>query len=165
MILSVGVPVQRYRQVLGALFLTSETSNDIQTTMRNTRLTVLEFPAAPGHHHPGLALTLASTIALPIHRSGRRRRPGAARQGPPGEDPGSLRRGDEIGDLSGALRDMTSGLAAHGRIERFAADVAHESRTPDLAQSAVETVARVEDPNQQKKLMTIIRGMCSASTA
>jgi two-component system sensor histidine kinase ChvG len=42
-------------------------------------------------------------------------------------------------------------------IERFAADVAHEIKNPLTSlRSAVETVSRIEDPDQQKKLMSII---------
>jgi two-component system sensor histidine kinase ChvG len=42
-------------------------------------------------------------------------------------------------------------------IEGFAADVAHEIKNPLTSlRSAVETVSRVEDPEQQKKLMSII---------
>ncbi len=40
-------------------------------------------------------------------------------------------RKDEIGDLSGALRDLTAALAQRiGAIENFAADVAHEIKNP-----------------------------------
>src|SRR5262249_61074637 len=64
----------------------------------------------------------------------------------------------ESGDLSGALRDMTGALWARmDAIERFAADVAHEIKNPLTSlRSAVETVARLEDPRQQKRLMSII---------
>jgi two-component system sensor histidine kinase ChvG len=42
-------------------------------------------------------------------------------------------------------------------IERFAADVAHEIKNPLTSlRSAVETTARVQDPEQQRKLMAII---------
>jgi two-component system sensor histidine kinase ChvG len=42
-------------------------------------------------------------------------------------------------------------------IERFAADVAHELKNPlSSMRSAVETVVRLEDPEQQKKLIQII---------
>jgi len=67
-------------------------------------------------------------------------------------------RGDEIGDLSGALRDMTGALAQRmGAIERFAADVAHEIKNPltSLA-SAVETAVRVEDPEKQRRLLALV---------
>jgi two-component system sensor histidine kinase ChvG len=43
-------------------------------------------------------------------------------------------------------------------IERFAADVAHEIKNPlSSLRSAVETVARVKDPDQQRRLMAIIQ--------
>ncbi|WP_212750631.1 histidine kinase dimerization/phospho-acceptor domain-containing protein, partial [Streptococcus pseudopneumoniae] len=74
------------------------------------------------------------------------------------EIPDFSRRRDEIGDLSGALRDMTEALWTRlDAIESFAADVAHEIKNPLTSlRSAVETVSRVEDPEQQKKLMSII---------
>jgi two-component system sensor histidine kinase ChvG len=67
-------------------------------------------------------------------------------------------RGDEIGDLSAALRDMTEALARRlDAIDRFAADVAHELKNPLTSlKSAVETVARVSDPGVQQKLMAIV---------
>ncbi|KAF0137419.1 MAG: two-component system OmpR family sensor histidine kinase ChvG [Rhodospirillaceae bacterium] len=43
-------------------------------------------------------------------------------------------------------------------IERFAADVAHEIKNPlSSLRSAVETVARLDDPAQRKKLVAIIQ--------
>jgi two-component system sensor histidine kinase ChvG len=43
-------------------------------------------------------------------------------------------------------------------IESFAADVAHEIKNPLTSlRSAVETTARLKDPEQQRKLMTIIQ--------
>jgi two-component system sensor histidine kinase ChvG len=68
-------------------------------------------------------------------------------------------RRDEIGDLSGALRDMTAELLDRlEAIERFAADVAHEIKNPLTSlKSAVETAARVEDPDQQKQLLAIVK--------
>src|SRR3546814_18409302 len=43
-------------------------------------------------------------------------------------------------------------------IERFAADVSHEIKNPLTSlRSAVETAARVKDPAQQHRLMTIIQ--------
>jgi two-component system sensor histidine kinase ChvG len=68
-------------------------------------------------------------------------------------------RRDEIGELSLSLREMTKALRSRmDAIERFAADVAHELKNPlsSLA-SAVETVGKVNDPEQQRRLLGIIR--------
>jgi two-component system sensor histidine kinase ChvG len=74
------------------------------------------------------------------------------------EIPDLTGRGDEIGDLSAALRDMTAALWARmGAIEGFAADVAHEIKNPLTSlRSAVETASKVDDPVKQRRLMAII---------
>ncbi|MBT4700968.1 MAG: HAMP domain-containing histidine kinase, partial [Rhodospirillaceae bacterium] len=68
-------------------------------------------------------------------------------------------RDDEIGDLADSLFEMTEALWSRmDAIENFAADVAHEIKNPLTSlRSAVETVARGQDPDQQRKLMTIIQ--------
>ncbi|WP_374654927.1 stimulus-sensing domain-containing protein [Dongia sp.] len=157
MILSAAVPVQRYRQVLGALLLTKP-GDDIEATLRDTRLTILGVSGIALGVTVLLSLYLASTIALPIHRladAADRVRRDKGRQK---TIPDLSARGDEIGDLSGALRDMTEAVWRRmDAIEGFAADVAHEIKNPLTSlRSAVETVARVEDPLQQRKLMSII---------
>jgi two-component system, OmpR family, sensor histidine kinase ChvG len=157
LILDVAVPVQRYRQVLGALVLSSDGA-DIDDAVRSVRFDILKVF--------GLALAvtvlissyLARTIAHPIYRladAADRVRRGHGRQI---DIPDFSRRRDEIGDLSGSLRDMTRALWQRmDAIEHFAADVAHEIKNPLTSlRSAVETVARLEDPAQQKRLMTII---------
>lgn len=157
MILSAAVPVQRYRQVLGSLLLT-KSGDDIENTLRDTRLTIIGVSGVALGITVLLSLYLASTIALPIHRladaADRVRRAKGRQQ----KIPDLSSRGDEIGDLSGALRDMTEAVWRRmDAIEGFAADVAHEIKNPLTSlRSAVETVARVEDPQQQKKLMGII---------
>ncbi len=157
LVLSVAVPVQRYRQVLGALFLT-KAGKGVENTLRKTRLTIIAVSLVALGITVLASLYLASTIALPIHRladaADRVRRSKGRSAGIP--DLSSRR--DEIGDLSGALRDMTEAVWRRmDAIERFAADVAHEIKNPLTSlRSAVETVARVEDPQQQKKLMSII---------
>jgi two-component system sensor histidine kinase ChvG len=157
LVLSVGVPVQRYRQVLGALML-SKGGAEIETAVRERRGEILiVFGVALGVTIL-LSVYLAGTIARPVRRlaaAADRVRHGKGRTG---EIPDFTRRHDEIGDLSGALRDMTAALWERmDAIEGFAADVAHEIKNPLTSlRSAVETVARVEDPEQQRKLMSII---------
>ena len=147
MVLSVAVPVQRYRQVLGSLFLTKP-GDSIEATLRDTRLTVLGVFAVALSVTVLLSLYLASTIAWPIHRladAAERVRRAKGRQV---KIPDLSRRKDEIGDLSGALRDMTQAVWKRmDAIERFAADVSHEIKNPLTSlRSAVETVARIDDP-------------------
>ena len=157
MILSVAVPVQRYRQVLGALFL-SKPGDSVENTLRDTRLTVLGVFGIALSVTVLLSLYLASTIAWPIHRLAQAADRVRRSKGRQVKIPDLSRRKDEIGDLSGALRDMTEAVWKRmDAIERFAADVSHEIKNPLTSlRSAVETVARVDDPVQQRRLMSII---------
>jgi two-component system sensor histidine kinase ChvG len=157
MLLSVAVPVQRYRQVLGALMVSTD-GRSIEDSVREVRLAILRVFGIALAITILLSLYLAGTIARPIHRladAAERVRRG---QGRKTTIPDFTHRRDEIGELSGALRDMTQTLLERmDAIERFAADVAHEIKNPLTSlRSAVETVARVEDPAQQRRLMAII---------
>ncbi len=157
LVLSVAVPVQRYRQVLAALML-SRDGTAVERAVRARRVDILVVFAVALAVTVLLSIYLAGTIARPVRRlaeAAERVRTGKGRRV---EIPDFSRRRDEIGDLSGALRDMTQALWTRlDAIESFAADVAHEIKNPLTSlRSAVETVSRVEDPGQQKKLMSII---------
>ncbi len=157
LVLSVAVPVQRYRKVLGALML-SKDGTEISAAVRDRRRDILVVFGVAFAVTILLSLYLAGTIARPIRRlanAADRVRYGQGRQF---QIPDFTRRDDEIGDLSLALREMTEALWARlDAIEGFAADVAHEIKNPLTSlRSAVETVTRIEDPAQQKKLMSII---------
>ena len=69
-----------------------------------------------------------------------------------------LARRDEVGALATALSDSAHALFARmDAIEKFAADVAHEIKNPlSSIRSAIETLRRIEDPDRQKQLLTII---------
>jgi two-component system sensor histidine kinase ChvG len=69
-----------------------------------------------------------------------------------------LSRRDEIGELAQTLSDSAAALWARmDAIERFAADVAHEIKNPlSSIRSAIETLRRIEDSGQQKRLLAII---------
>src|SRR6202008_3101987 len=98
-------------------------------------------------------------IAEPIRRlataAERVRRGTRARR----EIPDFTGRSDEIGHLSGALRDMTNALYSRiEAIERFAADVAHELKNPLTSlRSAVETLPLAKSPDSQQRLMAVIQ--------
>ena len=106
-----------------------------------------------------LSSFLAGTIAEPMRRlaeaSDRVRRGTKSRQ----EIPDFTYRADEIGHLSGSLRDMTKALYNRiEAIERFAADVAHELKNPLTSlRSAVETMPVARTKNAQDRLLAIIQ--------
>ena len=157
MILTVAVPVQRYKQVLGAVML-SRGGAQIDAAIRSVRLDILKVFAVALAVTVLLSFYLAGTIARPIRKLAAAADHVRRGHGRHHEIPDFSRRGDEIGDLSGALRDMTAALWLRmDAIESFAADVAHEIKNPLTSlRSAVETVARVRDPDQQRRLMSII---------
>src|SRR5262249_5726882 len=74
------------------------------------------------------------------------------------ETPDSTRRRDEIGHLSGALRDMTAALYSRIQaIESFAADVAHELKNPLTSlRSAVETLPLARTDESRARLLAVI---------
>jgi two-component system sensor histidine kinase ChvG len=143
--------------VLGAVLL-SVGSADLEQAVRAVRLDILKVFLVALSVTVLLSIYLAGTIARPIRRlaaAAERVRRGLGRQV---AIPDFSRRGDEIGDLSSALRDMTGVLWQRmDAIERFAADVAHEIKNPLTSlRSAVETAARIEDTTKQRRLLAII---------
>ena len=155
--IGVAVPVQRLRVVLGALMVTADNLG-IDRALQSVREDILKVFAVALAITILLSTYLASSITRPIRRlaeAADRVRRGLSRQQ---EIPDFRRRHDEIGDLSGSLREMTEALWARmDAIERFAADVAHEIKNPLTSlRSAVETTARITDPEQQRRLMGII---------
>ncbi len=157
LVLSVAVPVQRYRQVLGALML-SRDGAAVERAVRARRVDILVVFAIALAVTVLLSIYLAGTIARPVRRLAEAAERVRSGQGRRVDIPDFSRRRDEIGDLSGALRDMTEALWTRlDAIESFAADVAHEIKNPLTSlRSAVETISRIEDPEQQRKLMSII---------
>jgi two-component system, OmpR family, sensor histidine kinase ChvG len=156
LVVSVAVPVQRYKAVLGAVMLTS-VSGEIEAELRTVRLELLRIFAVAALVTVLLSLYLAGTIARPVRRlaeAAERARGRGARI----EIPDLTKRGDEIGDLSRSLREMTNALWQRmSAIESFASDVAHEIKNPlSSLRSAVETAVRVDDPVKQQRLLAII---------
>ena len=140
-IVSVAVPVQRFRAVRGALLLSTQGA-DIDDMVAAERLAILKVFLVAAGVMVVLSILLAGTIAGPVRRladaAERVRRRIRSRV----EIPDFTRRRDEIGHLSGALRDMTNALYSRiEAIESFAADVAHELKNPLTSlRSAVETL-------------------------
>ena len=158
LVLSAAAPVQRFKQVIGALLVTSSGAQ-IDDAVRSVRLDILKVFAAALAITVLLSIYLAGTIVRPLRRLAEaadrvRTAPGRDRTAIPQFDS----RNDEISDLANELRAMTEALWQRlDAIESFAADVAHEIKNPLTSlRSAVETAARITDPDQQKRLMEII---------
>jgi two-component system, OmpR family, sensor histidine kinase ChvG len=137
--------------------LLSTGSGEIEEELRTVRLELLRIFGVAFLVTVLLSFYLAGTIVRPVRRlAGAAQR--ARGRGARVEIPDFTGRGDEIGELSGSLREMTDTLWQRmSAIESFAADVAHEIKNPlSSLRSAVETVTRIEDPAKQRQLMAII---------
>jgi len=156
-IVSVAVPVQRFRAVRGVLMLSTQGA-DIDDMVEAERLAIFKVFLVAAGVMVVLSMLLAGTIAGPVRRladgAERVRRRIRNRI----EIPDFTRRRDEIGHLSGALRDMTSALYTRiEAIESFAADVAHELRNPLTSlRSAVETLPMAKTDVNRKRLLEVI---------
>jgi two-component system sensor histidine kinase ChvG len=157
-IVSVAVPVQRFRAVRGALMLSTQGA-DIDDMVEAERLAILKVFLVAAGVMVVLSILLAGTIAEPVRRladaaeSVRRRIQSRV------EIPDFTRRRDEIGHLSGTLRDMTNALYSRIEgIESFAADVAHELKNPLTSlRSAVETLPVAKTEESRARLLDIIQ--------
>jgi two-component system sensor histidine kinase ChvG len=156
-IISVAVPVQRFRAVRGAMLLSTQ-GGDIDHMVGAERLAVFKVFLIAVGVMVLLSVLLAGTIAGPVRRlsdaAERVRRRIRTRV----EIPDFTDRRDEIGHLSGALRDMTNALYSRiEAIESFAADVAHELKNPLTSlRSAVETLPLAKTEESRARLLHII---------
>ena len=157
-IVSVAVPVQRFRAVKGALLLSTQ-GGDIDAVIASERYAIFRVFAVAAGVMIVLSVLLAGTIAEPIRKladaAQRVRRGVKSRE----EIPDFTSRHDEIGHLSGSLRDMTKALYSRiEAIESFAADVAHELKNPLTSlRSAVETLPRARSEESRGRLLEVIQ--------
>jgi two-component system, OmpR family, sensor histidine kinase ChvG len=157
-IVSVAVPIQRFRAVLGTLMLSTQ-GGDIDKIVAAERRAILRVFGVAALVTSILSMLLASTIANPLRRLSaaavRVRRGVKSRE----EIPDFSDRQDEIGNLSVALRDMTNALYARiEAIESFAADVAHELKNPLTSlRSAVETLPLARNESSRERLLEVIQ--------
>jgi two-component system sensor histidine kinase ChvG len=158
LLVTVVEPVIRNRHTVGIVQLTRD-AREVDNSLLAVRVSILALFGLALVLTVMLSWYLSLTIARPILRlseAANGMREGAGRQG---EVPRSLlRRHDEIGELGRSLRDSATSLWARmDAIERFAADVAHEIKNPlSSIRSAIETLRRVEDPAQQRRLLAIV---------
>lgn len=159
-VLTVAVPVQGYRAIVGALMISTH-PGEIDAIIAEERQLVFELSGLALVISVITSLLIAGTIVVPVRRLASAMRGfGGTMPQLPGLDsiPDLSRRGDEIGDLSVALRDMMQKLLLRiNTIDRFAADVAHELKNPLTSlHSAVQSLDQAPNKAQQKELMAII---------
>ena len=152
------MPVQGQRAIIGALMLSSK-AGEIDRIVGNERRAVLELFAIALAVSVLTSLLLASLLTEPVRKLAAATR-GFGRRDLPSPDiiPDLSARGDEIGDLSVALRDMTRRLLERiDTIDNFAADVAHELKNPLTSlHSAVRTLDGARDDSERRELMAIV---------
>jgi len=157
-IISVAVPIQRFRSVRGALLL-STMGGEIDAVIAAERWGIMRIFLVSAGVMLLVSLSFTNTITEPMRRlaeaAERVRRGVRSRQ----EIPDFSDRPDEIGHLSGALRDMTAALYSRiDAIEHFAADVAHELKNPLTSlRSAVETLPIAKTDSARERLLAIIK--------
>ncbi len=158
LIVSVAIPVQRFRGVLGVLLLNTQ-GGEIDEVLDAERFQVLRVFLVAALVMIVLSVLMARTIAGPVRKlaegADQVRRRHRSRE----EIPDFSQRRDEIGHLSRSLRDMTDALYARiEAIERFAADVAHELKNPLTSlRSAVETLPLAKTDTSRGRLLEVIQ--------
>jgi two-component system sensor histidine kinase ChvG len=157
-IVSVAVPVQRFRAVRGSLMLSTQGA-DIDTTLAVERLAIFKLFLIASGVMVVLSFLLAGTIAGPVRRLAESAQLVRRRIRSRVEIPDLSHRRDEIGHLSGSLRDMTDALYTRiEAIESFAADVAHELKNPLTSlRSAVETLPLAKSDDSRNRLLAVIQ--------
>jgi two-component system sensor histidine kinase ChvG len=157
-IVSVAVPVQRFRAVRGALMLSTQGA-DIDDVLAAERLAIFKWFLIAAGVMMVLSFLLAGTIGGPVRRLAESALQVRKRIRTRVEIPDFSHRRDEIGHLSGSLRDMTSALYSRiEAIESFAADVSHELKNPLTSlRSAVETLPLAKTEESRARLLAVIQ--------
>lgn len=155
---SVAVPIQRFRAVLGVLLLSTE-GDGIDRILREERVAILRIFLVATCVILVLSVLLANTIATPMRKLSeaaiRVKRGVKSRV----EIPDFSDRQDEVGNLSTSIGEMTNSLYQRiEAIESFAADVSHELKNPLTSlRSAVETLPLAKTDEARKRLMDVIQ--------
>ncbi|MFG1478542.1 sensor histidine kinase [Xanthobacter sp. V4C-4] len=157
-VVSVAVPIQRFRAILGVLLLSTQ-GGEIDEAVRAERFVIVRVFVVAAVVMVLLSVLLAGTIADPVRKLAAAAERVRRRIKTRVEIPDFTSRSDEIGHLSGALRDMTRALYNRiEAIESFAADVAHELKNPLTSlRSAVETLPLARNDSSRARLMEVIQ--------
>lgn len=163
LILGVAVPIRHLRVVRGALLVTAS-GEEVERDIEQVQIAFFQIFGGILLLTLVLGLYLSRSIVGPITNLARganriRLAPGQTlASGEALAPPAVLERGDEIGTLARDLVAMTDELQSRmNATASFAADVSHEIKNPLTSlRSAVETMSRLKDKDQQDRLMAVI---------
>jgi two-component system sensor histidine kinase ChvG len=157
-IVTVAVPIQRFRGVLGALLLSTE-PGEIDAAVESERFVIVKVFFVAAAVMIVLSFALAGAIGGPLRKLANAAQNVRRRSRARVEIPDLSYRADEIGYLSGSIREMTDALYARIEgIESFAADVAHELKNPLTSlRSAVETLPLAKTEESRARLLSVIQ--------
>ena len=155
-LVSVSLPIQRVRAVLGVLTLEAGDVDAIIAAERAALIPFILIAIGVTSLSSFLIYALVARPVLRLARAADRVQQARARSI---SMPDLARRPDEIGDLTRSLEQMTDSLSERmDAIERFAADVAHEIRNPLTSiRSAVETLDLVGEGAARERLTGILK--------
>ena len=154
-IVSVAMPIQPVRAVIGAVTLESD---DLDVLIAAERRGLMPFIGIAALVTIMSSLALTVFIARPIRRLARAARRARRAGGRRVTMPDLRGRKDEIGELGVALYEMTEALYDRmDAIESFAADVSHELKNPLTSiRSAAEVLPYAKDEERRDKLLAVI---------
>lgn len=155
-LVSVSLPIQRVRAVLGVLTLEA---GDVDAIIAAERAALIPFILIAIGVTTLSSFMIYALVARPVLRLARAADRVQQARARSISMPDLARRPDEIGDLTRSLEQMTDSLSERmDAIERFAADVAHEIRNPLTSiRSAVETLDLVGDGPARVRLTGILK--------
>ena len=158
LVLTVAVPVSasRYQEVQGALMLSSDLS-DVEDGLRAGRRDLLGLALIAFVTTVLLSLYLSGTIVRPVRRLAAAAEHVRSRYGRAANIPDLSARGDEIGELSRALIDMTDSLEQRMKANKqFAEYIAHQIKNPlSSLRAAIEFLPHAPDDEARNDSLRI----------
>ncbi len=156
-VISVSIPIQHVKAVLGVLTLEA---GDVDRIVAAQRAALVPFILIAVAASLGSSLLLTGLVAEPVRRLARAADSVRLSRSRAISLPDISEREDEVGDLARSLESMTSTLSARmDAIEHFAADVSHEIKNPLTSMhSALETLEMAPAGSPVRdRLMSILK--------
>lgn len=157
-IVHVSVPIIKFKAIVGYLVLSTQSST-IDMIVYEERAAIMKVFMIASIITIILSLILSNTIAKPMRELADAADELTNNLNIRRKIPDFTKRNDEIGNLSGALNNMTLTLLNRiDTIEKFSADVAHELRNPLTSlRSAIEAFPVIKNKNERLKLIGIMQ--------